>query len=83
MTDLQPVFNKPMSTKEIEEFREILAKSYKVNDKYIIWTKELDEHGKKTGNVIYYMKLINKLTGEIEKEEGGDRIREIFKLNIR
>ena len=36
MTDLQPVFNKPMSTKEIEEFREILAKSYKVNDKYIV-----------------------------------------------
>lgn len=84
--DKTPVFNRPMDTKEIEDFRDVLAKSYKRPSTDILWTNEIDSNtGKFTGNVIYYVKIIDKNTEQpaIDEESGEEKLRQIFTLNIK
>ena len=79
------VFDKPMTIKEIEEFKLILAKSYKRNPSDVIWSSELDEKKKPTGNIIYYVKVMDIKTGKVMRDEEtkGERLRQIFSLNIK
>ena len=82
--DKTPVFDIPMDKKEIENFRNVLAKSYKTNINDIIWYDEISDN-KPTGNIIYCIKAIDKNTGNIARDKitGEEILRQIFTLNVK
>ena len=84
--DKKPPINKSMNLDEIEQFKKVLAKSYNRSESDIIWVNEIDNDTKKpTGSVTYYVRVIDRNTNKIMKDEetGSDMLRRIFTLNVK